>query len=79
MRLIFLIKQLSKICLDIKAQKQQRVIKKKKLKTKQNVAKRFVEASTAHRAGATTMESNMAESEENSFAYENSWALTALD
>lgn len=40
--------------------------------------KRFCKASKAH-TQATTVETNMAESEENSFAYENSWALTALD
>ncbi len=57
-----MIKQLSKMCFDIKAEKQKS-------------GKRFCKA----RQKATPEETNIAESEENSFAYENRWALTALD
>ena len=38
----------------------------------QNVAKIFCKASKAHRQKGSAIEANMAESEQNSFAYENS-------
>jgi len=67
LRFIFLIKQLSKINLDIKAEN-----KKGMKMAEQNVAKIFCKASKAHRQKGSAIEANMAESEQNSFAYENS-------
>lgn len=72
-----MIKQLSEVCPPIEAGILKAIMKKVK-KNEQSVVKGFCKCSTAHRQKAT-VKVNVAESEQNLFAYENSWALMALD
>lgn len=70
--------QLLEVCRATKAQILKSIIEKKKEQVWFKKKKKFCKCSTAHRQKAT-VKVNAAESEQNLFAYENSWALMALD